>query len=262
MDLEIFNNQTNDIFISVIMPAYNAENYIQYSIESVLCQSHDNLELIIIDDGSSDSTAEIIAEFAAKDSRLRYVKNEINLGVSETRNKGISLAISEWIAFIDSDDIWKFNKLEKQLNLVKTIGAEFVYTGVSYIDETGGAYRNTFKVSENVTYEKLLKHNIITCSSVLVKKKYVERIKMERDDMHEDYAVWLRVLNSGLVAQGINEPLLIYRISSNSKSGNKLKSLIMTYKVYRFLGIKRTYAVYYTFSHTKNSVIKYKKIFN
>ncbi|NMA84098.1 MAG: glycosyltransferase [Epulopiscium sp.] len=252
-------SKNNDL-VSVVMPAYNCENYITNAIESVLKQTYSNFELIVIDDGSKDNTLKIINDYGKKDYRVKVFRNKKNSGVSATRNRGISLAEGEWIAFLDSDDIWIEDKLEKQMNCVYAQNAEFVFTGVSYIDETGKSYSGIFEVPNEVSYKKLLRQNVITCSSVLVNKRYFENIRMEKDDMHEDYAVWLRILRLGVTAYSVNEPLLIYRISRNSKSGNKLKTIKMTYKVFRFIGINSVGSVYFMMQHVFRSVIKYKKI--
>lgn len=252
----------NDDLVSIIMPAYNCEKYVVEAIESVINQTYSNFELLVIDDGSKDSTLQIINDFAEKDNRIKALQNEKNSGVSATRNRGISIAEGNWIAFLDSDDIWEEEKLEKQMNYAKENDADFIFTGSSYIDEEGKPYSGIFEVPEKVSYRKLLRHNVITCSSVLVKKKYFENIKMEKDEMHEDYAVWLRILKLGISAYGVNEPLLIYRISRNSKSGNKMKTIKMTYKVFRFVGINSIGSAYFMMRHVLASVGKYKKIFS
>lgn len=251
----------NDDLVSIIMPAYNCEKYVVEAIESVINQTYSNFELIVIDDGSKDNTLKIINDFAEKDNRIKALQNEKNSGVSETRNRGISLAEGNWIAFLDSDDIWVEEKLEKQMNYAKENKADFTFTGSAYIDEEGNPYSGIFKVPEKVSYRTLLRHNVITCSSVLVKRKYFENIKMEKDEMHEDYAVWLRILKLGISAYGVNEPLLIYRISKNSKSGNKIKTIKMTYKVFRFVGISHIGSAYFMARHVLASVGKYKRIF-
>lgn len=251
----------NDL-VSVVMPAYNCEKYIVEAVESVLKQTYSNLELIIIDDGSKDSTLEILNNYVKKDSRVKVFQNEKNSGVSATRNRGISIAKGNWIAFLDSDDIWGEDKLQKQMDCAEKYNAQFVFTGVSYIDEEGNSYNGVFQVPDQISYKKLLRQNVITCSSVLVQKKYFENIKMEKDEMHEDYAVWLRILRLGITAYGISAPLLTYRISRNSKSGNKIKTVKMTYKVFRFIGINPVGATYFMISHIFASVGKYRRIFS
>lgn len=246
--------------ISIIMPAYNCEKFIEKAVTSVIEQTYKLWELIVIDDGSRDSTVRILKELSNKDDRIRFYINEENQGVSATRNRGISLAKGDWIAFLDSDDMWEETKLQKQMELAFKTAAEFLFTGSSYINEEGEFYQGIFEVPNQVTYKILRTHNVVSCSSVLIKKKYFENIKMEKDDMHEDYAVWLRVLKTGIVAYGINEPLLIYRISRNSKSGNKIKTIKMTYKVFQFIGMNPISSVYFLCRHILGSVKKYNGI--
>ncbi len=247
--------------VSIVMPAYNCEKYVVEAINSILAQTYRNWELLVLDDGSKDNTLRIIKEFSQKDSRIKALPNGKNMGVSATRNRGIELASGEWIAFLDSDDMWKPEKLEKQFEIVEKEAAEFLFTGSSYINEEGESFKGIFEVPEKVTYKKLRNQNVISCSSVLVKKKYFKNIKMEKDEMHEDYAVWLRILKLGVIAYGVNEPLLIYRISRNSKSGNKIKTVKMTYKVFRFVGINPIGSAYFMMRHVIASVGKYKRIF-
>lgn len=247
--------------ISIIMPAYNAEKYIKYSIESVINQSYSNWELLVIDDGSKDDTIAIVEGFIKNNKNIYLIKNEVNMGVSATRNKGIDRASGNWIGFLDSDDIWDIYKLEKQIETAKAQSAKFVFSGVSYINEKGIPYPGTFEVPKTVDFNELKKHNVISCSSVILKKELLGEIRMENDDMHEDYAFWLRILKLGEVALGINEPLLIYRISRKSKSGNKVKTIAMTYKVYRFIGLPKIQSVYFMMRHIISSMYKYKKIF-
>jgi teichuronic acid biosynthesis glycosyltransferase TuaG len=252
----------NEALVSIVMPAYNCEKYVVEAINSVLAQTYENWELLVLDDGSKDNTLHIINEFGNKDTRIRPLQNEKNMGVSATRNRGIEIASGDWIAFLDSDDMWEPSKLEKQFKVVNEHSAEFIFTGASYINENGEPYKGIFEVPEKVTYKKLRNQNVVSCSSVLLKKKYFENIKMEKDEMHEDYAVWLRILKLDVTAYGVNEPLLIYRISRNSKSGNKMKTVMMTYKVFRFVGINPIASAYFMARHVIASVGKYKKIFN
>ena len=250
-----------ETLVSIVMPAYNCEKYVVEAINSVLAQTYRKWELLVLDDGSKDNTLHIIEEFSQKDSRIKALPNRKNIGVSATRNRGIELASGDWIAFLDSDDMWESEKLEKQFKIVEKEAAEFLFTGSSYINEEGEPYKGIFEVPEKITYKKLRNQNVISCSSVLVRKKYFEHIKMEKDEMHEDYAVWLRILKLGITAFGVNEPLLIYRISRNSKSGNKMKTVKMTYKVFRFVGINPIGSAYFMMRHVIASVGKYKRIF-
>lgn len=251
----------NEALVSIVMPAYNCEKYVVEAINSVLAQTYKNWELLVLDDGSKDNTSQIIEGFSQKDYRIKALPNEKNMGVSATRNRGIELASGDWIAFLDSDDMWEPVKLEKQFEVAEKEAAEFLFTGSSYINEDGESFKGIFEVPEKLTYKKLRNQNVISCSSVLVKRKYFENIKMEKDEIHEDYAVWLRILKLGVTAYGVNDPLLIYRISRNSKSGNKMKTVKMTYKVFRFIGINPIGSAYFMMRHVFASVVKYKRIF-
>ncbi|EGW38474.1 glycosyltransferase family 2 protein [Desulfosporosinus sp. OT] len=248
-------------FVSVIMPAYNAEKYIEKAINSVLNQSYDQFELIVIDDGSEDNTAEIIKAMVIKDKRVHFFRNEKNRGVSASRNLGIAQSIGDWIAFLDSDDMWRSEKLEKQINLIRNNEhANLIYTGLSFMDENDNPNSYVLKIPELVKYKDLLKQNIIACSSVLVKKQCLSGLKMERDDMHEDFAMWLKILKTESYAYGINEPLLIYRLSKNSKSGNKIKAAKMTFMVYRHIGLNIFQSAYFMLFYTFKNIKKYRKL--
>ncbi len=253
-------NQPQEL-ISIIMPAYNSEAYIAQSIESVLAQTWTQWELIVIDDGSSDQTVEIVRSYALKHPQIRFFKNRQNIGVARTRNAGIRQAAGLWIAFLDSDDCWAPQKLEKQIRLARERSADFLFTGSAFMDENSRPLSHQLSVPSKIGYRRLLKQNVISCSSVLIKKDLLLPYPMKGDNLHEDFAVWLQILRDRhMTAFGINEPLLIYRIRSSSKSGNKKKAALMTYRVYRFIGLNPAAAFYYWCWYAYLSVRKYKKI--
>lgn len=252
----------NEPLISIIMPVYNAEKYVAQAIDSVLKQTYKKWELWVIDDGSQDKSEQIIKDKKYIDDRIKFLKNEKNMGVAKTRNKGVQLANGEWIAFLDSDDMWKEEKLEKQVALLKekrNVG--IVYTGSAFIDENSKKAEYILYVPEQVSFQKLLKQNLISCSSVLVQKWYLQKYEMPDSDLHEDFATWLQILRDGGMAYGINEPLLIYRVSSNSKSGNKLHAAKMQYRVYRLVGLNIIQRIYYMGWYAILNLRKYKSIY-
>lgn len=250
------------ILVSVIMAARNAEGTIEEAIQSVAVQTYHNWELIVIDDGSQDGTCSKIKRMAKKEPRIRFKRNGTNLGVSRTRNRGVSIAKGDWIAFLDSDDIWKPDKLEKQVNLIREReDADLVYTGSGFLDRLGETIPYRQQVPERITYRQLLKQNIISCSSVLIRRELILKYPMPCDVMHEDYAVWLMVLKHGGHAYGIQEPLLIYRLSADSKSGNKAKSAEMTWRVYRFTGLSLIQTLYYFVWYICKNMKKYLRIY-
>lgn len=248
--------------VSIVMPAYNAARTIRDSIESVQAQTVQDWELIVIDDGSKDSTADILREMAAADERIRFLQNEKNSGASYTRNRAIELASGEWIAFLDSDDLWRPEKLEKQLAMAEAHPDMVIcYTASSFIDDDGKPYSYVMSALEQMTYKKLLRKNLMSCSSVMIRATVMKGIKMPNDKMHEDYYVWLTVVKECGVAYGINEPLLIYRLCANSKSSNRFKSAIMLFNSYRAVGYRMVISCLLVFRYMFYSVGKRRKIY-
>lgn len=225
--------------VSVVMPAYNAAQYIGEAIESVISQSFEGWELVIIDDCSSDDTASAARRYKERDGRISLYSNDTNLGVSMTRRKGVSISRGEWIAFLDADDVWESVKLERQLRFASETGAGFTYTGSSFIDGEGRPYEWRMDVPEKSCYRSLLRQNVISCSSVLIKKSLLPPLFPSEQGIHEDFALWLSILKAGTEARGLNEPLLRYRVTSGSKSGDKLKVAAMTYRTYKAAGVPR-----------------------
>lgn len=244
--------------VSIIMAAYNAEKTIAKSIESVLQQTYRNFELLIIDDCSTDNTFDIVAQY--NDCRIRVFTHSQNIGVSQTRHQGILEAKGDWIAILDSDDLWAHDKLEKQFKRQKETNGEFFFTASSFI--LNDKQKNwILEVPETIEYKELLKQNRISNSSVLIRKKLYQQYEVVKEGIiHEDFACWLNVLKNGIVAYGINEPLLIYRVAYNSKSGNKWKALLMNWNTYRLIGLNHLQAAYYMLWYIYNGVIKYKNI--
>lgn len=247
--------------VSIIMPAYNCERFIEKAIDSVQKQTYTNWELIVINDSSKDATYEMVQRKANYDDRIHLYDNEQNMGVSKTRNRGVSIAKGDWIAFLDSDDIWEARKLEKQISLIENNeNVAICFTGSAFINEEGEPANYILHVPENVTYKELLKQNVISCSSVLLRKKYYLKYKMPDGDLHEDFALWLMILREEKKAYGIDEPLLVYRIYANSKSGNKIHAAKMQWNVYKYIGLTVSQRIYYMCCYTVRNLKKYKKI--
>ena len=154
--------------VSVVMPSYNAENYIKEAIESVLSQSVTDFELLVIDDCSTDGTTKVVNSFAQQDPRVKLLVNEKNLGAGRTRNRGLGLFKGEYILFLDSDDYWEPCLIEKMLARSKESGADIVYCSYSIVDKHGCKLCNDFIVPEETNFEKSLVRSVITCSTVLI----------------------------------------------------------------------------------------------
>lgn len=246
----------NDPVVSVIMPAYNCEKYISKAIESVLAQNVP-LELLVINDCSVDGTEDVVKRYLG-DSRVHYYKNEENLGVAKTRNLGVNRAVGNYVAFLDSDDWWESDKLEKQVALISREVRVMCSTARELVDEDGNTLNKIIPVKETITYKMLLHQNSINCSSVLIRRFAALRFPMEHEDSHEDYITWMKILKEYGPACGIDEPLLKYRLSSSGKSGSKWKSAKMTYKAYRYMGFGFWRAAFYFCCYAVNGVWKYR----
>ncbi len=244
------------------MPAYNAERFIAESIRSASVQTYSSWELIIVDDGSSDRTREIALEFAKEDERITVVSNSENLGVTEARKRAIEIAKGPWIAFLDSDDMWEPDKLSKQVDLARSIDIPaLLFTGTSYIDEGGRKSSYQLIPPESIDFTTLLAQNLVMCSSVLVHQDLLKFDSSIHDGLHEDYAMWLTILKDEPCAYAVSQPLNIYRISSGSKSSNKIKAARMNYRTLRYVGLGRAKAFSSMLKYAGNNIKKYAAIF-
>ena len=248
--------EMKDVLVSVVMPAYNCEKYIGQAIRSVLEQTV-SLELIIVEDKSGDGTEAVICEFL-DDERVIYISNDVNSGVAASRNKGIDLARGKYIAFLDSDDYWTSDKLERQVTFMEKGNKVLSSTGRELIDENGVSTGRVIGIPDVICYKDLLKGNVLNTSGVMVLASVAKKYKMVQDHLHEDYIMWLSILKEYKVAYGINEPMLKYRVMKGTKSGNKLKSAKMTFGVYRYIGLNLPVAIYYFCHYAINGVRKYK----
>ena len=244
--------------VSIIMAAYNAKKTIGIAINSILAQTYTNWELFVINDCSKDGTAEVVSGYS--DPRIRLMNNDTNCGVSISRKKGMEAASGEWIAVLDSDDAWTPDKLDKQIKLAQRTGAELIFTGSAYMDDAGNPIAWQLHVPTTLPYRKLLKQNLVSNSSVLVKSALYRQFYAIGDDMHEDFAIWLRITKTGREAYGIDEPLLIYRVASLSKSSNKVKAAKMCWNTYRYVGLNPVTASYYMCWYTVTGLLKYRNL--
>lgn len=241
--------------VSVIIPVYNGAKVIRYAVDSALAQKA-NLEVIVIDDCSKDDIDEVMEHYS-DDSRVIFIKNEQNLGVAKTRNKGVSIARAEYVAFLDADDIWREGKLEEQIGKMKSEGAVLSSTGRELMDASGVSTGRVIPIIERIEYKDILKHNMLSTSAVVAKKEVLLKYPMEHDDSHEDYITWIKIIKEYGFAIGIDKPYLLYRLSEGSKSGNKFKSAKMTYKAYRYAGLGVFSALGHFFTYAFNGVKKY-----
>lgn len=231
MDMDV--KSTGSPTVSVIMPAYNAERFIKETINSVIAQTYTDWELLVIDDFSTDSTCEIVDTFVASDERIHLIKNDKNLGVAETRNKGFDLCRGRYVALLDSDDMWLSNKLERQVELAEETGADIVYCSYKMIGEQNQVVCDDFIVAESVDFESCLVKSEISCSTVILSRAIIEKYRFEKDFYHEDLVLWLQILRDGYIARGVVDVLASYRLLDRSRSSKKTRSALNRWRVYR-----------------------------
>lgn len=243
--------------VSVVIPVYNCGKYIKTALESILAQSDSDYEIIVVDDCSSDSFYQELLELANAYANVRIVRHDENMGVAKARNTGVHEASGKWIAFLDGDDAWKPDKLEKQMQALEQTGYSLCYSGACLVDDDGAGLGQTIRVPEEVDYEELLKGNVIVCSSVVARRDLLLSFPMERSDLHEDYITWLRILQANGRACGVDEPLVIYRLAKGSKSRNKMKSALMVWRTFRFLGFTPNKTMLYFIYYALHGVKRY-----
>ncbi|MBA3925822.1 glycosyltransferase family 2 protein [Listeria rustica] len=219
------------MMISIIMPAHNAAAHIQVAIDSVLAQRFNDYELLILDDCSTDQTVALIQSYA--DQRIRLHMLKTNLGAAGTRNYGIRQAKGRYVAFLDSDDCWKPEKLELQLAFMQKNNVALSYTAYDVMSPDGKQITGHVDVPESVTYRYLLRNTIIGCLTVMIDTKQTGLVQMPAFKGAEDTATWLSILKKGHVAKGLTKSLAFYRKGNVSLSSNKIQMAKHIWQVYR-----------------------------
>lgn len=244
-----------DELISIVIPVYNSEKYIKETIECILNQTYKNWEIIFVDDGSKDSSVDIIREY--RDERMHLYQNGKNRGPAFTRNQGIKKAQGRYLAYMDADDLCDADKLEKQIRFMKKTGCAFCFTGYEFAGEDGKRNGKIVRIPEKMEYKDALKKTTISTITVMFDRKQIpdEVLYMPLDARGEDTATWWKILRHGYTAYGIDEPLSVYRRYGGSRSSNKLDAVYGTWKMYRRnekLGILRS--SYYFCCYILNAV--------
>lgn len=236
--------------VSIIMPAFNCERYIEESIESVLSQSYNHWELLIQDDCSSDETFAIASRYAAQDERIRVERNTENSGAAVTRNNAIARSCGVFLAFLDSDDVWLPSKLDHQLDFMNTNGCDFSFTRYRHIDETGASLGLVTRVKQHLTYRQLLMHCWPGCLTVVYKQDPQHKIYGPNIKKNNDHALFLRVMRDCHCAMGLDSIEALYRIRKGSISRNKLKLISPYYTVVHKFEHKNTiFSIFCVITH-------------
>jgi teichuronic acid biosynthesis glycosyltransferase TuaG len=232
--------------VSVVTPLYNAERYIEETLRSVMEQSLDDWECLVIDDCSTDGGPSIVRSLVEEDPRIRLLSLETNSGAGASRNAGIEASRGRFIAFLDSDDAWEPEKLEKQTAFMTETASPFSFTDYRKIAEDGSDLGRTVRCRKRLTYSRQLLTNYVGCSTAMYDTKFYGKRYFPLIRKRQDFALWLDLLSDGAAGRGLSEPLTRYRVRSSGLSGNKLELVRHNWLLYRdVLGFGRIKSAYY-----------------
>lgn len=245
----------NNPVVSIITPVYNAETFLNETIDSVLNQTYEFFEYLLIDDCSTDGSAALIKEYENIDDRVKYIKLSENSGAAVARNKGLENAKGPFIAFIDSDDKWYPNKLEKQLAFMEKNDQAFTYTKYERITEDTGEVIGAPDFPDKLNYSGLLKNTAIACSTVVINRQVIGDFRMPLVRKGQDTATWLKILRTHDYAYLVDDVLNQYRAREGSLSSDKFSALKRTWNTYRNIEkLPLPKAVYYFVFYIWNAV--------
>jgi len=245
-----------DGLVSVVIPMYNSSSYITPTIMSALNQTYKDIEVLVIDDCSKDNSVEVVNNLAKTDARLRCVPQEKNQGAAVARNRGINEAKGQYIAFLDSDDLWAEDKIEKQVALMKAKNAVFVYCAYDWVDENDEQIKGKIKIKERVRYKDLMTKTYICTPAAIYDRNVIGDVEMPLRRTGQDYAFWL-VLLKKTDAFGIDEALVHVRRRSGSLSKNKFQNLKDIWEVQTINeGINKVSAAWHLFRYTVFTIKK------
>lgn len=219
--------------VSIITPSYNSGKFISETIQSVQNQSYKNWEMIIVDDCSQDNSVEIITGFL-NDNRIKFHQLKTNSGTGIARNKALSFAKGRFIAFLDSDDLWKPEKLEKQILYMISEKVPFTFSFYECINESGESLFKTVKSPEILTYKQLFWSNLVGNLTGIYDTDYFGKIEISSSRKRQDWMLWLTIMKDLKTAKPIAESLAIYRVREDSLSASKASLLKHNYNVYRY----------------------------
>lgn len=239
--------------ITVIMPVYNAGQFLSDSINSVINQTYKKWELIIINDGSTDNSLDLINTIIKKQndlskSKIKIINSKNNEGAASARNKGLNIANGRYISFLDADDVFKKEKLEKQYNFINKNNYCFTYTNVAYLKNT--STKDVKNMPKSLNYNQSLKNTFISMSTVMIDTKNIAKdyINMPNIEIGEDTATWRRILKNGYVSYGVDEILTVVRKDNpNSVSHKKIKAIKGSWNLYRKVENMNIFCSFYYF---------------
>lgn len=224
-------NNLKQGLVSIISPGYNSAHFYPDVIESVRAQTYTDWELlVVIDEGTRDGTEQLIKSWESKDSRIRLLKVTQGKGLALSRNYALAHSRGQYIAFLDSDDLWLPQKLELQTQFMQNHKLVISCTAFRRISENLSLTGHIINVPEHITYKTLLVNNVMGCLTVMIDQTQTGLLRFQ-ETKHEDYLLWLSILKKGHKAGGLNQDLARYRIVSNSRSANKLEMFRFRWKI-------------------------------
>ena len=219
--------------VTIITPCHNSSRFIEETIRSVQQQTFKDWEMVITDDMSKDNSVEIIEKYAAGDSRIKLIKLTKNVGAAEARNIGLRAAKGRYIAFLDSDDKWDPEKLEKQLAFMKEKDIAFSYSDYRVVNVDGTPTGRIIKALKVIGYRGYMANTLIGCLTVMIDKEKTGYFEMPIIRSSHDMALWLLIMRRGFKAYGLNKCMASYRLVPNSNTAGKWKAAKDVWKVYR-----------------------------
>ena len=242
--------------VSIIVPMYNAEKFIGKTIESVLAQTYQNWEMLIMNDVSTDNSLAIVSVYAKKDERIKIVNTEKNVGVVKGRNFLIDLASGKYIAFLDADDYWHNEKLEKQIKFMKEKNASISCTEYTRVKENEEKINDVI-IKEEISYNDMLKNNYLGCLTVIYDAEKIGKRYFKELEKNEDYVLWLEIVKDVDIICGLKENLAYYRVLDNSRSSNKVKTAKVRWEIYRKIEkLSLLKSIYYFLHYAIRAVLK------
>ena len=246
--------------VSIIMPVYNSERFLEDAIRSVINQIYLNWELWLIDDNSSDNSKQIISNFTAIDKRIKSILLTVNSGAAIARNTAITRSEGKYIAFLDADDIWLPEKLLNQINFMEMNERSFTFTSYAIMDENGKDLKRTIAAPETVRYKQLLKNNTLGCLTAVYNSEKLGKMLMPEIRKRQDYGLWLNILKKGVIGYGLQETLAMYRTGDTSLSNKKMNVLKYNWILLRkHQHLSFFVSLYYFIFFLFNKTLKYLK---
>lgn len=247
-----------EALISIISPVYNAERFVEETIRSVLGQTYSNWELLlVIDAKSTDDSLSICKSWQVRDPRIRVVVSPANLGVANNRNHGIEVAKGEFIAFLDSDDVWLPQKLERQIQFMIENKIDFSCHSYGQMAPDSTPLPVVRNCGSEITYFDLLKSNVIGCLTVVIRSSLLKQFSFNPQLPHEDFILWLEILKKIPKAYGLDEKLALYRVLPHSRSGDKKRAALDRWHLYRqVIGLSFFNSIYYFLFYAFKAIIQ------